>query len=300
MGLEGKYWATKTGDAGMTDQPIEVNCRDCGDPFPEKDIKILGVILRLGGGRCSKCRKKYIKEGEDREAATRAQEIATQRYSWRTGSGIPLKFMTTEFGNFDKGRPGNVKYAHQQCLKYAEGFPLDYHSYIKKKGKAYPSLVLMSPGVWGVGKTHLVAAIGHRIFNRWNGEDIVCPVKFITESGLFNQIQATYSYNNEDRKYLPSEARILAELTHVPLLIIDDIGKEQRSDPRFVQRKLYALIDARYGALRPVVLTTNLDDNGLMRYLGGNNKDEAIIDRLTEMCSKEYFIKIKGESYRRK
>lgn len=305
----------------MKDKTTEVNCRDCGDIFAEKDIEVLGVILKLGGGRCAKCRKKFIKERASQEEATRAQEIATQRHNWRTGSGIPLKFMTTEFGNFDVDRPGNVKYAYKQCKKYAEGFPLDYHNYIKEKGKAYPSLVLMSPKVWGLGKTHLVSAIGHRILNRWKGEDVAQPVKFITESGLFKKIQATYGYNNEERQHLPSEAAIMRELVYVPLLIIDDIAKEARKDMAFVQRTLFYIINERYNNLRPVILTTNFDTEDLSNYLGGNKPDiwktakerdkeqyinqdetidEAIVDRLLEICGKEYFIKMKGESYRRK
>ena len=294
----------------MTNQLTELTCKDCGDNYTEKSIVVLGVTLMTKEERCGKCWDKVHKAAEEQEAAMRQLQIARQRYTWRTDSGIPLKFMTAEFGNFDQSRPGNVKLAYKQCLKYAEGFPLNYRETIIKPDKpAYPSMVLMSPKVWGVGKTHLVSAIAHRIFNKWNGEGLITqgegviekvssPVKFITEAGLFNRIEATFSYSNEDRQRLPSKAKILAHLKYVDLLIIDDIGKEQRRDMSFVQRTLFSLIDSRYSVKRPVVLTTNLDEFQLKAHLGGN--DEAILDRLIEMCGKDYFIKLHGESYRRK
>ena len=297
----------------MTDQLTELTCKDCGDTFTlTKDERMLQAYLSFRSHfdtqlsrRCPKCKKKAIKAEQERETTLKAQEIATQRLKWRTDSGIPAKFMAAEFGTWDKGRPGNVNYALQQCRKYARGFPIDYHKYLEKR-KAYPSLVLMSPGCKefpdanGLGKTHLVAGIYHEILNRWKGETSICPVKFITEPGLFKEIQATYSYSNEDRNRLPSEVQIMRRLAYVPLLIIDDIAKETRKDMAFVQRTLFYIINERYNNQRPMVLTTNLDTAGLASYLGGYTKDKAITDRLIEMCGKDYFIKMSGESYRRK
>ncbi len=297
----------------MTDQLIELTCKDCGDAFTlTKNERMLQAYLSFRSHfdtqlsrRCPKCKKKAIKAEQERETTLRAQEIATQRLNWRTDSGIPAKFMTAEFGTWDKGRPGNVNYAYKQCLKYAEGFPICYFKEILEPGKpAYPSMILMSPGSkefpdkYGLGKTYLVAAIANNIYNRWKGETAIPPVKFITEGGLFNSIQATFSYNDEDRRRKPSLTRIIEQLTYVPLLIIDDIGKEKRKDMQFVQSQLFALINARYNAERPVILTTNLDTVGLGTHLEGDAG--AITDRLIEMCGKDYFIKITGESFRRR
>ena len=64
-----------------------------------------------------------------------------------------------------------------------------------------------------------------------------------------------------------------------------------------MQRVLFSIIDGRYKAMRPMVVTANLSPEGLKLYLGGGG-DEASFDRLWEMV-KGKFIKIEGESYRR-
>ncbi|KKL44332.1 hypothetical protein LCGC14_2366720 [marine sediment metagenome] len=289
----------------MTEKLAELTCKDCKETYTPASAGFLGITIRMDGGRCSKCKMEALKAWEAEEAALKAQEIAAQRLKWRRGSGIPVKFLTAEFGTWDKDRPGNVDYAYKKCLKYAEGFPICYFKEIIEKEKpAYPSLMLMSPWVDaaqpgnGVGKTHLVAAIANNIFNRWKGETAICPVKFITEGDLFNSIQATFGYSAEDRKRKPSLTRIIEILTYIPLLIIDDIGKEQRKNVEFVQSQLFALINARYNADRPVILTTNLNTIALGAHLEGDA--EAITDRLIEMCGKDYFIEMTGESYRRR
>ena len=83
------------------------------------------------------------------------------------------------------------------------------------------------------------------------------------------------------------------------MLIIDDVGKEKRNDPKFVQRTLFKIIDGRYKGARPVVITANLNPTQLKRYLGAGGEDEASFDRLWGMTNGEFF-NIEGESYRRK
>jgi len=158
-------------------------------------------------------------------------------------------------------------------------------------------MVMFSSDVWGIGKTHLACSIGNRILERWKGEDITCPVLFVSEPSLYARIQATYNYGADEKKYLESEDDIINRMIWTPLLILDDIGKEQRSDPRFVQRTLFRIIDGRYNNLRPVVMTTNKEPGELKRYL--SEKDEASFDRIWEMCG-GVFLKLEGKSYRRR
>ena len=81
------------------------------------------------------------------------------------------------------------------------------------------------------------------------------------------------------------------------MLIIDDLGKVQRRDMEFVRRTLYAIINRRYDALLPVVITTNKDADGLKNYLG-NDAEQATFDRIIGMTQGK-FIQVKGQSYRR-
>lgn len=273
-------------------------CIDCGAEYEAMVVFLLDQDFVLGGGRCSKCRLKVIKEEKANEEALRKLEIDKKRKLWREECGIPPLFMNKEFGTFDTKRPGNVKVIYEKCLAYAKDFPSDYGAYIRNKGKAYPSLVLVSMDVWGIGKSHLTCSIGHYILNRWNGEDITNPVLFISEPDLYRRIQRTYNYTAEEKRYLETEDDIIKSLIYRPLLILDDVGKEKRSDPKFVQRILFSVIDGRYKNLRPIVMTTNLTDAQLKVYMGAGS-DEASFDRLWEMSSGKFTV-LKGESYRRK
>jgi len=267
----------------------EQECSECGATYTANYILSTGKPHDMSGGMCRECRDKLIREREAKEEAERLADVARRRRQWRERSGIPSRFMYKEFGNFEIDRQPT---AYKRALQYAEKYPLG-------KATGYPSLLLTSEGVWGVGKTHLACAIIHHILNKWNGENIIMPCYFTTEPDLFRSIQATYNYSNDDRRIRETEEDIYNRLIHVPLLVIDDIGKEQRGDARFVQRVLFAIIDGRYSRNLPMVLTTNLSPELLEQHLGGVGSNEASMDRLVEMTNGK-FVRLKGESYRRK
>lgn len=264
------------------------NCLGCNDEFDSRTFIVCGIRMNFDQGYCSVCRGKKAEEYEVREEAVRLANIAKKRREWRYRCGIPVKFMNEDFGTFESERQLR---AYKKCFNYAEHFPL-------LEAKGYPSMVLFSAGVWGVGKTHLVCSIAHQILNRWNGEEISCPVLFVTEPGLFRRIQATYNIVPEERAWHETENDVFDHLIKASLLILDDIGKEERADPRFVQRVLFAVIDGRYGLELPIVLTTNLSPEQLSDHLGGERGNEASYERIVEMCQGK-LIKMEGESYRR-
>ena len=264
------------------------NCKGCGKKYDARILDILGVRLLCGGGYCPECVKVKVVEEDAKERQAEQARIVTQRRQWRNSCGIFPKFMNEDFSTFEKHRQEK---ALKECFDYAEQFPIG-------KSAGYRSLVLFSNESWGVGKTHLACAIAHRILDRWNGEAISCPVRFVSETDLFMRIQDTYNHNQEERFYLPSERDILYDHIGVPLLILDDVGKRRVHDPRFVQRIMFALIDGRYKSMRPMVITANLNPERLKVYLGGGTGDEASLDRLLEM-TRGQFIKMEGASYRR-
>lgn len=273
-------------------------CSDCGQEYEANVVVFVEKPRDLSAGRCLDCRAKRTIQLAREEQAIYDDRLSRTRRKWRRDSGIPKKFMNQKFGTFIQDRPGNVKSVYNKLLAYAKGFPIDYRGYVNRKDKAYPSLIVFSTQVWGIGKSHLAAAICHHILNRWQGETWVRPVHFVSEPELLLNIQATYNYNNEERQCRESESDILNELIARPLLVIDDIGKRRQKDLSFVQRILFAVIDGRYKNLRPVVITTNLNPDELEKYFSGGAKDEAIMDRLVEMTGKS-FIEMTGESYRR-
>jgi DNA replication protein DnaC len=278
-------------------------CTECGNEYEAKIIFISLNPIDLSKGLCYDCRAKKEAEIQKQEEMVMQLEISRKRARWREESGIPAKFMNEEFGTFDTNRPGNVEKIYNACLKYAKGFPTDYLGYLKQHKKAYPSLILQS-SIAGLGKTHLAASICHHILNRWNGEDISNPVAFTTESELLGKIQETYNYTSEERHYRESEEDIIKRLIYRPLLVLDEVGYERRTDLRFVRRILFRVINGRYNNIRPIILTTNLSVDQLRNYLDGRSSAdednaERSFDRLWEMANGQV-LRLTGESYRRK
>lgn len=274
----------------------QATCRHCGVEFIANVLYVSDN--RMFNGECPPCRDARIKAVEDRQKEIAEYNVLRKRRTWRSDCGIPIRYQTKDFSTFETSQGGNVTEIYQACIQYADNFPIEYDDWRKRTGQSYPSLGLFSAGVWGNGKTHLATAIVHRILDRWQGEDIALPVRFISEPDIYDRIQETYSFNNQERQARMSESEIIGQLSAVRLLVIDDLGKQPRKDMDFVRRTLFTIINKRYNALLPVVITTNKDTPALRDYVG-NTGDEATLDRIIEMVGGK-FKRVTGPSYRRR
>jgi DNA replication protein DnaC len=262
-------------------------CSRCGQEYDAVVKTIMGVRYVTKG--CPACADRYFAELEAAQQARIANEQAETRRRWYGKSGIPVRYIAKTFQTFERGAQPK---AFDACLEYAGHFP-------QERAQGYPSLIMASPGAWGVGKTHLVCAIAHHLIaNRPADEWRMCPVYFTTESDLFSRIQATFAPRNGDEAPRETESAIINTLCRVPLLILDDLGKVARKDPTFVQTTLFKLINGRYNNDLPVVVTANMTDKQMREYLGGTD-NEASLDRLLEMCGGR-IIGMTGKSWRRK
>lgn len=105
---------------------------------------------------------------------------------------------------------------------------------------------LLLKGGYGCGKTHLAAAIANTRLAM--GE----PVLFVVVPDLLDYLRAAYAPNSPttyDERF--------EEVRTVPLLILDDLGT-QNTTP-WAQEKLFQLINYRYTAHLPTVITTNCE-----------------------------------------
>ena len=85
---------------------------------------------------------------------------------------------------------------------------------------------------------------------------------------------------------------IIEQVHYYPLMVIDDLGAERSSE--YAMETVYTVIDERYKAKKPLIVTTNLTLDELCRP-----KDmtyQRIYDRILEMCTPLVF---KGDSMRR-
>ena len=91
-----------------------------------------------------------------------------------------------------------------------------------------------------------------------------------------------------------SEDDIIKGIIGADLVVLDDVGKEKRLKPDFVQRTLFSLIDGRYKNQLPLIITANLDPAGLKEHL-----ESASFDRIFEMIQGTT-VRMDGRSFRRK
>jgi DNA replication protein DnaC len=104
---------------------------------------------------------------------------------------------------------------------------------------------LVLAGDYGCGKTHLAAAIAN--------EQSSGPVEnamFIVVPDLLDHLRATFGPNSPT----PYDRRF-DEIKNTPLLILDDLGTESATP--WAREKLFQLLNHRYNALLPTVITTS-------------------------------------------
>ena len=271
-------------------------CPDCGETFPARI-----ALINLGEGerefppsRCPTCWEEHDRELAEREKAALEQDRAEARENWRRTCGIEPLFQLKNFGNFERELQPR---AFKTATEFAENFPLD-------GAFGWPSLMLYSlPGPpdhpergAGLGKTHLACAIAHRIIDRRAGDpgDTACPVRFVTETDMLLRIRATFNLREWEKAWHEREEEVYRDLKNRQLLILDDVGKEQPADPRFVQRVYYQVLNGRYGRGLPLVITSNIGPRQLHEYIGPYSAD-----RVVEMTQGKV-VELKGVSYRRR
>ena len=109
-------------------------------------------------------------------------------------------------------------------------------------------LVLMGDN--GCGKTHLAAAI---VNYRYQNEQ---PALFIVVPDFLDHLRSTFSPESKI-----SYDQFYGSVKNAPLLALDDFGKQ--STTPWAQEKLYQVINHRYNAQLPTVITTNCSTDEL-------------------------------------
>lgn len=161
---------------------------------------------------------------------------STQNESLQLTSNL-LLYKDKQFENFDTR--SNLSPDHRRSLETA--FNIAY-AYAKE-----PSGWLVLMGGYGSGKTHLAAAIAN--YQREN-TDSADSVMFITVPDLLDYLRTTYDPNGR----VSFDQRFQA-VRNVGLLVLDDMGTENAT--AWAQEKLFQIIDHRYVAKLPTVITTS-------------------------------------------
>lgn len=274
----------------LYNQPTPVACEYCG-----KIRKAMGVLREneITWYTTLPCQCEQSQKAQEEAEAIRAADEAEEERKRQTAkmklriqkiigeSGIGKRFQTRTFDNFEVNKGNSI--AYKKAKKYADEFsamlPSETHQPPEKTG-------LLIIGSMGTGKTHLAVAIANQVIQ--TGMPVIC----MTMIDLLGRIKATYE------KPEAHEDDVLRLYKTVPLLVIDDMGKEKPSE--WALSQIYTIINSRYEEYMPIVITSNYGMENLIARLSPNDDlttARATIDRLREMC---VGIQMQGESWRGK
>jgi len=146
-------------------------------------------------------------------------------------------------------------------------------------------LGLTLTGQVGTGKTHVAVGLVRLACG------LGMPAGFYSLVDLLARLKATYDDDDNGHRRAPREREtdVLEALAAVPLLALDDLGAARPGD--WLRDRLYSLVNARYVAGLPTIVTANEDLSMLARHLG-----QRIVSRLAGASLELVF---EGDDYRR-
>lgn len=226
-------------------------------------------ILEKEVFNCAKCEDRGYTFNEDNEVIWCECKLKKDEEERLKKSGLVDRVKNNNFKNY-KQEHKNINLGVQR--KKAVNTCLEY---LKKFREDKPSIVFM--GQVGAGKTHLAIATANKLLSKYS-------VKYV----LYEDIKKL-KFKLTDREYIEKQLLIYK---NAPILFIDDLFKDLDKVTDFDKKKTeievaYEIINYRYNQKKPMIITTELDVNRLIKV------DEAIASRILEV-SKGYWVTFNG------
>jgi len=231
----------------------------CGKCHTRKEIE---VTLPWGKMR-PYCLCKCEQERQDKEKAEQAEKQRAERIQRLRDNAFPDGSLS--HCTFDMASDPNHK------LLLAMQRYVDNFRQFKEDGKG-----ILLYGSVGTGKTFLAACTVNALIDRG------LPVLMTSVSYIANKLMGMFEGKNE----------YIEGLNAYPLLVLDDLGAERNTE--YMNEVVYTIINARYKAKLPLIVTTNLTTEQLKAPTDVTMA--RTYSRVLEMC---FPIKVEGVDIRR-
>ena len=206
------------------------------------------------------CRRKEIEQAEEAERQrARMEHIASLRRAGIGDESYRRMTFAADDGGGDREAAGVACRYVQHWEKMLEG-----------------NVGLVFSGEPGNGKTFFAACIANALIDKG------VPAIITTVPALITATSADYEAQKPD---------ILRQIKDVDLLVLDDVGVERKTG--YTAEKLFEIVDARYRAGKPLIVTTNLK---LAEIQGASELEyKRVFDRILELCQP---VPVRGRSRR--
>jgi DNA replication protein DnaC len=199
-------------------------------------------------------------------------------------SRIPPRYEHCTLAIFEAGTPSQ-RAALERAMSYCAGYPFLGTD---------EGLGLLFTGDNGVGKTHLAVAVLRELVEGKGARG-----QFWDFHELLREIRASY-----DPETATTELQVLEPVVEADVLLLDDLGAWKMTD--WMNDTLFYILNSRYMARRPTILTTNYQDADREAVLAADplRRKEFLVERigqrlrsrLMEMC---LVVPIVGPDWRR-
>ncbi|MBP3573244.1 MAG: ATP-binding protein [Prevotella sp.] len=232
-----------------------LHCDICGE-------KKQTVVEILGEKRTVRCICKCEQEAKElKEKAIKDRERLRKIEKMRIKGFEQAEMQGWTFENDDGKQPKVTEAAKAYCKNF---------EHFRAEGKG-----LVFYGKVGTGKTYAAACIANELISQG------VPVLMTNFARIINRIQSSFEGRQE---YIDS-------LNDFDLIIIDDLAAERNTE--FVNEIVYTVIDARYRAKKPLIVTTNLGLDKMMNETEINR--QRIYSRVLQLC---HPLEVKGDDRR--
>ena len=223
-------------------------CAVCGQK-KQRWFEVQGLIPRSKVPCLCKCEQEK-REAEEAERKRQETKLRIERY--RRNCLSDEQYKECIFSKDDGGDPK----ASEFCKAYVKNW-----EWVQENNAG-----ILLWGDVGGGKTFLAGCIANALID----QDI--PATMTTIPKLVSAMTKDFGAERGNVLYMVANA---------PLLVLDDVGTERNTE--FSNEQVYEIINTRYKAKKPLIITTNLTMKAMKENEDVTKK--RIYDRLIEMCT---------------